>query len=829
MSDNEVIVVSITNEEADRPNITLAVEENSLRHYQSFIELFEQEHPNLTVRLVSINEVTTSGNDDEIQIMASAFDIFPYNPIRQGGTEYLLDLRPLRDLDPQFDTNDFLPGLLPPATEPLWAIPTGAAYYITFFDKGAFDDARLSHPDLDWTTDDFLDAALALTVREGDDVTRWGYVPGQMRYPPLLASQLAGPLTTPDGGLRLADPDVVAAVQWLGDLFTVHQVSPWLDEYRPTDRRTGGGQTAQGLINRGQAAIWHTTHLLFDENEENVGVTAVPQSLHGLTAEPLIYGFAVSRGTANREATWQLLHFLSRQPPQEAMFSVGPVPARRSVAAANSYWEQLPDGLAPALQYTVENSVAPRITHQAANLLQGAIAAHIDDNTPVTAALGQLLGTTDTPAELSETEVIVVPEVGPDPTDDTRQITFVTLSPLVDTHRLLAEAFQREHSNMRVQVERPDDFELRSVTAADCFVTSVSSLRNEPLRATVLTLEPLLELDGRLQTNEFYPSMLNAVMEEGEVFGLPAFMRVALMHYNRELFEANSIPEPPLDWMLSDFLEIAQQATMGEGETKQFGYAEPFPYLFSYGVTAFGVQVADQSEGIPWFDFEVTEEMVTWFADLIRLYEVQPLLSGNSMVDFSSFQELLQKGQVGIWPSLGTELVVGMQNAPLNYDIGTVTIPLGPSGSRGIVESAIYAYAIFADTTEREVCWEWIKFLSLHPQASPVRGGNVYFPAHIETSKSKMYLDLVGSDVAGAAYTTVNSSHVSFHAGASAWMRPGFNWLEIAYLEVSSGEVDVSSALAEADTKFTRYRECVILADAFDDLEAWQMCANQVD
>ena len=318
-------------------------------------------------------------------------------------------------------------------------------------------------------------------------------------------------------------------------------------------------------------------------------------------------------------------------------------------------------------------------------------------------------------------------------------------------------------------------------------------------------------------------------MEEGEVFGLPAFMRVALMHYNRELFEANSIPEPPLDWMLSDFLEIAQQATMGEGETKQFGYAEPFPYLFSYGVTAFGVQVADQSEGIPWFDFEVTEEMVTWFADLIRLYEVQPLLSGNSMVDFSSFQELLQKGQVGIWPSLGTELVVGMQNAPLNYDIGTVTIPLGPSGSRGIVESAIYAYAIFADTTEREVCWEWIKFLSLHPQASPVRGGNVYFPAHIETSKSKMYLDLVGSDVAGAAYTTVNSSHVSFHAGASAWMRPGFNWLEIAYLEVSSGEVDVSSALAEADTKFTRYRECVILADAFDDLEAWQMCANQVD
>jgi hypothetical protein len=103
------------------------------------------------------------------------------------------------------------------------------------------------YPDLDWTTDDFLDAALALTVREGDEVTRWGYVPGQMRYPPLLASRLNGPLTTPDGGLRLADPDVVAAVQWLSDLFMVHEVSPWLDEYKPAGRQSGGG---------GQSASW---------------------------------------------------------------------------------------------------------------------------------------------------------------------------------------------------------------------------------------------------------------------------------------------------------------------------------------------------------------------------------------------------------------------------------------------------------------------------------------------------------------------------------------------------------------------------------------------
>jgi ABC-type glycerol-3-phosphate transport system substrate-binding protein len=118
-------------------------------------------------------------------------------------------------------------------------------------------------------------------------------------------------------------------------------------------------------------------------DKENVGVTAVPHGPHGLAAEPIIYGFGISRGTAHPEAAWQLLHFLSRQPPQDvAMFSVGPVPARRSVAAANSYWEQLPDSLAPACN-TRPKTTPPSHPYQAVDLLQEALVAYIDDDMPV--------------------------------------------------------------------------------------------------------------------------------------------------------------------------------------------------------------------------------------------------------------------------------------------------------------------------------------------------------------------------------------------------------------------------------------------------------------
>jgi ABC-type glycerol-3-phosphate transport system substrate-binding protein len=126
--------------QTEQVTITLAVEGSSLNRYRPLIEAFEEENPHIRVRLVNTGEVADA-DESGIRALATSFDVFPYSPNRQGETQYLLDLRPLLDLDPQFEPADFLPGLLPLTTEPLWAIPTGAAYYLTFYDQSAFDDA----------------------------------------------------------------------------------------------------------------------------------------------------------------------------------------------------------------------------------------------------------------------------------------------------------------------------------------------------------------------------------------------------------------------------------------------------------------------------------------------------------------------------------------------------------------------------------------------------------------------------------------------------------------------------------------------------------------
>jgi ABC-type glycerol-3-phosphate transport system substrate-binding protein len=813
--------------QTEQVTITLAVEGTSLNRYRPLIDAFEEENPHIRVRLVNTGEVADP-DESGIRALATSFDVFPYSPNRQGESQYLLDLRPLLDLDPQFDTADFLPGLLPPATEPLWAIPTGAAYYLTFYDQSAFEAANLLPPELDWTTDDFLAAALTLTVREGDDVTRWGYVPGQLRYPPLLASQLAGPLTTPDGSLRLADPDVVTAVQWLSDLFTVHEVSPWLEEYKPAGRQSGGGgQSALALIDSGMAAMWHTTHLLFDADKENVGVTAVPHGPHGVAAEPIVYGFGISRGTAHPEAAWQLLHFLSRQPPQEAMFSVGPVPARRSVAAANSYWQQVPDSLAPALQYTAENSTPPRITYQAADLLQETFVAHIEDGVLLVEAMEQHSINATTPAEPSDTEIIIVETVESETSTDDVQIVFRTWTGMTEAHRLLVNQFQRQNPTIQIQIVERDErggSPLNRVASSDCFVGFSHDLADNEFRTALLPLEPLLDLDTTLDIEAFYLRLFSQLVVDGQVLGLPAGVVIPYIDYNRRLFQEAGIPEPSFEWTLAEFLQIAQQLTSGEGESKQYGYANLSAYSFLIrGVDLFHVQLMDNSEAVPRFDYEAAAEMITWYADLARLHEVQPVMTNDHVQNFAQYDSLIREERVAMWPGGGADYLAAMGQPYPTLDIGVAPEPLGPGGHK--VRYWVDAYYISANSTNQAACWEWIKFLAMEPSAPRLP----LLPGHIETAESTEYRDIVGADLAAIGHAFISTPSTESIPSLPPWMGPGFDWLISTYIIVVNGQSDVMSALAEADAKFSQYRQCVIERDGFDDPAAWSACAAEAE
>jgi len=116
---------------------------------------------------------------------------------------------------------------LPFKAHPGWAV--------TYYNASAYAEAGLEVPTADWTLDDQIEYALKLQKSEGDQVTRWGYLPGAFEHAwkalLCVARAYGGQLLNEDGTqfLLMEDP-AQQAVQYAYDLFNVHEVAPKPDD-----------------------------------------------------------------------------------------------------------------------------------------------------------------------------------------------------------------------------------------------------------------------------------------------------------------------------------------------------------------------------------------------------------------------------------------------------------------------------------------------------------------------------------------------------------------------------------------------------------------------
>ncbi|MCG6567442.1 ABC transporter substrate-binding protein [Tessaracoccus sp. ZS01] len=101
------------------------------------------------------------------------------------------------------------------------AIPYDAEPMLLFFNKEMFEAAGLELPGADYSREQFLSDAKALTK---DD--KYGFaVSADIGYPPLALSFANGVGPTKDGELNLTDPALIEDVQWTMDLVNKEQVA----------------------------------------------------------------------------------------------------------------------------------------------------------------------------------------------------------------------------------------------------------------------------------------------------------------------------------------------------------------------------------------------------------------------------------------------------------------------------------------------------------------------------------------------------------------------------------------------------------------------------
>jgi multiple sugar transport system substrate-binding protein len=131
---------------------------------------------------------------------------------------------------------------LPFKSHPGWAI--------TYYNQSAIEEAGLEVPTAEWTIDDQVELGKALTVKEGDRTTRFGYLPGQIGSPwkslLTLVRSFGGQLLSEDGNQFLMMEDANRqAIQYAYDLFNVHETAPRPDQMVGTVNEMWiGGQIA---------------------------------------------------------------------------------------------------------------------------------------------------------------------------------------------------------------------------------------------------------------------------------------------------------------------------------------------------------------------------------------------------------------------------------------------------------------------------------------------------------------------------------------------------------------------------------------------------------
>jgi len=153
-----------------------------------------------------------------------------------------------------FDTSVFWPAIMQALTVDgkIYGIPNHGHYgtVIYYFNKDLYTAAGAEAPNMEWTTDDLVDGAMAITVPP----ETWGFRAQQgSEHTPSYLRMFGGELLSEDGTqCLLGSEESVAALRWLYDLKATHQVDPCIcgDQVRENfvAGKVGAFNTTPGLV-----------------------------------------------------------------------------------------------------------------------------------------------------------------------------------------------------------------------------------------------------------------------------------------------------------------------------------------------------------------------------------------------------------------------------------------------------------------------------------------------------------------------------------------------------------------------------------------------------
>jgi multiple sugar transport system substrate-binding protein len=313
--------------------------------YAELATSFMAKHPEIKVQITHI-----PGQADYRKRMAADFaagtpaDVTLINYRRYAGfaaKDVLEPLGPYLDKSTAIKAGDFYAEAMTPYN---WkgttiCLPQNLSSLVVYYNKNLFDAAGIAHPSDDWTWDDFVTTAKALTKdTDGDGATDQfgiGTEASIFRLAPMIWQNGGDIVDDPANPkkLTLDTPAAKEALQWFVDLQMVHKVMP--------DRVNEASEDSETRFQNGRLGMFLNSRR---------GVPAYREiTAFGWDVAPLPMGkqkagilhadaFCMAKATKDKASTWTFIEYAMSAEGQTILAKSGrTVPSMKSVANSPAF------------------------------------------------------------------------------------------------------------------------------------------------------------------------------------------------------------------------------------------------------------------------------------------------------------------------------------------------------------------------------------------------------------------------------------------------------------------------------------------------------------
>ena len=316
------------------------------------IERFAEKYPNVTIETQFVpvtggawgdyinaifNQVAGGDTPDIIAIAIEGF-------AQLAARDLVIDLEEIAASDPQagevlagIDSN-LLDGMRTRPTGDLNFFPTEWNNIVMYYNKDMFDAAGVSYPEADWTWDDFLETAKALTLSdENGNTTQFGFAVSGANFSqqPWFLTNDASILDEDWRQPTVDTPQFRESVAFLHSLIHEHGVAPAYESGHNTDKFAARQVAMVG------AGHWPVKGFI-EAGLDNIGVQHMPRKARQATVFG-IGGLAITGQSDNKELAWEFIKEMTGDEyQQELADSNVSIPSARAFATS-AEWTAFPD------------------------------------------------------------------------------------------------------------------------------------------------------------------------------------------------------------------------------------------------------------------------------------------------------------------------------------------------------------------------------------------------------------------------------------------------------------------------------------------------------